>query len=901
MFLWCLAGRTNTSSCYELFPLLSSKLDLDTLVSLCQASKQLHNQCLDLPDQLLQSIVHQAINTKQIYDPTWQSADTNSRWSSLAWLLGALSKRWGIMQLAARLDLQQALLAAKSDRVACIILIRAGARITWPVLLLSSGPYNPGPRFWAQIYQHLQLFWDLPRILLEVLQAPAVDMLQVLSDIVHGGLGSPILFQLVAVVSKIHPSGTTLMTLIRSPLLQTPQGRWTPEQVLELALLAAKRLAKASIRSCLVTGGREESLPLLCLLQMPSAQEIPGRGYVDLLVVLFSCPWVECMQEIADLVVPRVEWHQQLVEQIAAAFGFFPEAIARQCLEGGGKCSVCILLQALTSSGAFARAPFQQQVALYTAATSTSAQSRGIGPLLQAVTSPASSAQPGDVLAAISAVMDPWQFERQITDSFLRLLQHQTVQQLQPAEAQLLLQKAVHPRCAIGLHSLLISVPAARGITVEVLQQLLKQAIGHGCDVTVRCLLVGVRSRAEVGVDGLQQLLGLALDARADSVGRLDREKPEVVAALVSGSLPAVQQLGPQELQLLLVKSFRLDDSLAVGLLMDLPAAKQMPFAGTCELMLQAASAGASNCLLKLLQLVPQAEQVPSAVLPQVLPVLMKLGCRQPVLTPASVKDMLDSDYSRGCAVCSLLKAAAGNLAVADVCEVLVAAAKEHVQYLHVEGLASLPGLDGLGNEQVEQILLAAIEALELDYGLQEDQLLGKLEQLQGELLFTKHLPSAAVHRLMVACVGKAVQGGVGRLREELGLQGEGWEGPLGPEQFGQLLKVATCRRWRTCRDDPDQDENVDCRPCLLALAKLLPSAREKQQVVEGLRAAVLEYENGLDSESDGSGESGLDGESDRSGESNLDGESDQGGERALGGESDRSGESNLDGESDPE
>ena len=86
---------------------------------------------------------------------------------------------------------------------------------------------------------------------------------------------------------------------------------------------------------------------------------------------------------------------------------------------------------------------------------------------------------------------------------------------------------------------------------------------------------------------------------------------------------------------------------------------------------------------------------------------------------------------------------------------------------------------------------MAAIAARPVVGYREEHSLLKKLEQLQGESLFNKQLPAAAVHRLMVACVGKAVEGGVGRLREELRLQGEGWCGELSQEQFKQLLGVA--------------------------------------------------------------------------------------------------------------
>ena len=212
-------------------------LDLEALVSLCQASKQLHDQCLDLPDQLLQSIVQQAVKQKEptllldsCQDPGADCPD--SCCSSLAWLLAALAKRWGIMQLAARLDLQEALRAAEGDSVACYILIAAGARVT-RALICSSGS-NMGPKAWANAYDHLSLSWSLPSFLTQLLTG--VD------DLVDNpslqAVDSELLFDLIVATSlKIRDNNAA--QLLYFPRLRPQREAWLPEQVFDLAMLAA--------------------------------------------------------------------------------------------------------------------------------------------------------------------------------------------------------------------------------------------------------------------------------------------------------------------------------------------------------------------------------------------------------------------------------------------------------------------------------------------------------------------------------------------------------------------------------------------------------------------------------------------------------------------------------------
>ena len=792
---------------YELLPLISSKLELEALVSLCQASKQLHDQCLDLSDQQLRSIVQQSLKQKKrkIFinsQHTLSFWDADSCCSSLAWLLGALSKRWGIMQLAARLDLQQALLAAGRDSYACHILIAAGARMSRDLLRACPGPVNEGPRAWAYAYSELGLSRDVHKIFIKALKG---DVSYVRYFLHKARPDSQLRFDLAALTLKTDALSMERMFLYPPVLLPLQLG-WSPKEVLDLALLAAKRLeVYATIPSqqsysCKHYG---DVRPVSYLIGLPAAQGISGRGYADLLLVLLKCLWTPPLKKIVELVVPRVEWDQQLIKQIGVALSSLPRS--RRQADHTEKCTACSFLASRKCSAAIGHLPSQLLTGLFKAVAATRLHEETATLLINLMASSPSITTPAEALSAVAVVLKQWQetWAGTYGCSFKLLLQYNSVQQLQRAD----------------------------------LLQLVQQAVAQGCAEGVECLLRGIPAAKKLEVPDLQQLL----------VAAMEQQLP-VLAAVVKRKLSAKKLLGVQELQLLLLECFYQDDCEALRLLMQLPVAKRVPLAAACELMLHAVSAGAINCLQELLQLVRQLGDVPLAVLQQVLPVLMSRSCESSLLTPASIGKIrcMDSNSSSSCAVCSLLKAAAGKLAAADLWEVLVAAAMAPVLELHLEGLACLPGVDELGDEQVEQLLMAAIEAMELEDGEPEQQLLRKLEQLQGELLYNKQLPTAAVHRLMVACVGKAVEGGVGRLREELGLQGERWEGGLSQEQLKQLLGVAVKCVTNLPRAGWKKAKRAkECRSCLLMLAKLPPTVREKQQMAEGLKAAHMEVAQG--------------------------------------------------------
>ena len=770
----------------QMLPLLAPNLDLEALLSLCQANKQLKEQCLGLPDQLLQTIVQQALKLepKMFFDSCQDPGAEclGSYCSSLAWLLGALSKRWGIMQLAARLDLQQALLAAEEDSAACYVLICAGARVT-RALIRSSGS-NMGPKAWANAYDQLSLSWNLPPLLHQLLMGSQ----ELLTSTELEAVDSQLLFDLVSTSLKIRDDIVAHLLYVRPQ-----QEAWLPEQVLELALLAAEQCSLWSL--CRI------------LSALPAAQQIGAQGYTQLLLLLFKCPYESSSREAAGLVLPHIQWGQQLVQEIKAAI----RSKRSQCHRVVG-CTACSLLDKAAQSAA--TLPLQLRIGLLEAATS--AHQLAASSLLKVVSSSGDITETSDGMAAVGAGLRCWHRTCVYQSSFNQLLRQPAVQQLPLADVQQLLLQAVHSRRREGLQCLLEGLPAAQGITGEGLLQLLGEAIEYD-------------------------------SSPVDDSTCCSWELVDVLLTRCSRGPGELGVLGPGELQLLMVKCFNRDDDKTLRCLMKGFRAelKQLLYPAVFQLMRQAAAAKAPGCFVKLLKLVRHLEDVPLEVVKQVLPVLMGRSCsRRPLTLEAAVYG--DCSSSSSCSACALLKAAAGELAAVDVWGVLMAAAREPVRYLHMQGLACLLGVDGLGEEQVEQLLMAAIEALPVPEckfeGDKKPPLLRKLEQLHGELLLNKQLPAAAVHRLMMACVGKALEGGVERLKEELELPGEGWKGELSAEEVKKLMGIAIrCNKPDWTGAFVAGGGSRECRPCLVVLAKLLPTLAAREQVEEGLRFERVE------------------------------------------------------------
>jgi hypothetical protein len=591
---------------------------------------------------------------------------------------------------------------------------------------------------------------------------------------------------------------------------------------------------------------------LQTLFAIPVAEHITGQLYNNLLVLLLSHPDRFCRHVTAKYIIQRVRWDDLLVEQISAAVDSQVTSSFSGYRYGCGYlCSICRVLQQICRSCA-ATLPMQLKTSLLRAATSS--HKHAATTLLRRVARYEGIMEAADGRIAVAAALRSWPVEPTLKYRryFKELLRQPAVQQLPLGEVQQLLQQAAGSNCAEGLQCLLKALPAAEEVTVE----------------------------------GYYQLLELAICSRDFRVRGYNCHKQEVVAVLVRCNLSARVPPGAAQLQQLLLRCIEDDQSLVIKYLLGgfKEAAQQLAPAAVYE-MLQQAAHRAVDCFSVLLDLVPQLEEVPLEVLQKLLPVLMNHSCPRVKLTPQTVHGSLHDAVS--CSTCSVLKAAGGKLAAADVWEVLVAAAKAQVQSIHYEGLAHLPGVDDLADDQVEQLLLAAIEGWKVPFirkGWHGHRLVWRIEQLQGELLLGRRLPSAAVHRLIMACMETAGSWCLGELREELGLPREGWEGPLSQQQLEQLLQAALARE----RDSAYMMEAIEC---VVVLARLLPSVKERQQVGDMLRAPRLQmvgkehdcvsqeqqlaHSSGSDLGSDSESDSGAGSQPDLDADSEVDSEAD--------------------------
>ena len=764
----------------EVLPLLAPHLDLPDLASLGQASKPLLAECLGLSEQELQCKLQQLLKEKKVksfYSRT--HLENDSFYSSLAWLLAGLAKRWGIMQLAARLDLQQALLAAEGDAMACYILINYGARVTRPLLRMAG--INAGPVNWVHAYRELKLCWSLPKIFFLALNSSSALQLD------SQGLDSQLLFEVLAATlkSQVHPLFIVAAILDAADAEELAQ--WSLQQVQELALLAAK--VKCSGSLCL-------------LMQHPAAQLVSPESsfHSDLFVSMFQPGFEAYALDLLQLILPGVQWDQQLLDRVIAALGQQPQG--EHCsLEAGHACVVCKLLISVRSV-ASQRFTASVMIRLLRAARTFRSHTARTLLLLLAGT----VTEPEDAVAAVAAALNAG-----LSSSYTEFKR-------------------------------LVGNSAVQGLPLPEVQQLLVQAAAAGCSTGLGTLAAFHSAAQELTGEGLQQLFGMVIEETSCSEGGSTASNSLLIETLANVGLPALKQLQQQEVQLLMAKCLRRDDGQALRRLIKVvPEARRIPSAAICELMVQAAAAEAVACLLVLLQQVSHPEDLCLDVLRPVLPVLLRSCCGRKVASPSSVVgEVYPGCRVSSCSVCSALEAASPQLEAADVWDLLMGAARSAVVPQHLEGLATLPGLDELTEQRVEQLLLGGIKGMGLEEQDVQSQL-KKLQLLKKVLNMNKlvQLPLVAVHRLMMACVGKAVEGGVARVKQELGLPEQGWEGSLGQEQVKQLLGVAVKCSCQVSHSEI-RGQAADCRPCLLLLAEFLPSATEQLQLVRALDAAQV-------------------------------------------------------------
>ena len=163
-------------SLHEVAQLCCPFLELQDICSLCQASKQLMTECLDVhQDQLNQWLLKavKAAPKAKLINRRQQISQNHLQLAKVApisWFLKQCSKASGLIPLSTRLSLQGALLAAEGDLTLSVLLISAGARITQP-FLLSAAQQRPteGPVVWVKAYAYLGLTCSLHGVMHDLL------------------------------------------------------------------------------------------------------------------------------------------------------------------------------------------------------------------------------------------------------------------------------------------------------------------------------------------------------------------------------------------------------------------------------------------------------------------------------------------------------------------------------------------------------------------------------------------------------------------------------------------------------------------------------------------------------------------------------------------------------------
>ena len=131
--------------------------NLSAFLALCQTSKQLRIQCCQFFDhpKLLRQLLLRAVldvvegHTDNVHD--------------IRALLSMCCEAWGPTALAAHLDLQKALIAAKDKFPLAKLLVQAGACFTKEFVVAAALANNPGPPKWVQACSLLGLATSLPQ------------------------------------------------------------------------------------------------------------------------------------------------------------------------------------------------------------------------------------------------------------------------------------------------------------------------------------------------------------------------------------------------------------------------------------------------------------------------------------------------------------------------------------------------------------------------------------------------------------------------------------------------------------------------------------------------------------------------------------------------------------------
>jgi hypothetical protein len=152
----------------------------------------------------------------------------------ILWLLANGTKVWGITQLAARLDLQAALLTAGDSCTAASLLISAGARITEQFILTAALTPVQGLTKWLHICKRWRIRLDLSPFMSSICFGEVLDWEQ-MSQLTPLECYTAIA---VALSQGPGPIRTSPQEILLQP--SRPGAQWTREELLQLLRVAVQ-------------------------------------------------------------------------------------------------------------------------------------------------------------------------------------------------------------------------------------------------------------------------------------------------------------------------------------------------------------------------------------------------------------------------------------------------------------------------------------------------------------------------------------------------------------------------------------------------------------------------------------------------------------------------------------
>ena len=823
----------------EVIEPLEPYIDLLRLVSTLKTSKSVLQDGLDsIPDQTLQQLLPGAVQNKPkiVFSLTPLDEVQQTQYldgavatcpytSSISWLLRQCCKRWGIVSLAIRLDLQAALVEAKQDTVISVLFISAGARITLDLLL--NHPHPQAPAQWFQAYQILGLSLDLP---------PLARTLCSYSSNGFNGMQLPLNMQAAAALQPQYLQQLSLQELLQYAKLTisiVPEeetcyalvGRLlsnfttiSPEQLLEVMVQAAQ------------TG--KYLYCLRGLLQTSLAQEVPGEGYAELLQAMSlttaraTTPGnVQAFKRLIEVVIRRATWSGGLVRMLACNFQrvcaataapTWPQDICMRCLlfkvaaDGGAEQDDDLFPQpGWEADGPLV--PHEFRVPLYIAALQ-SGRHHPSAPecarsLLQAGVGLTSSEA---ILSAVSL-----QLELKVPSYHIKRLLVLSAAAITPDTLLQVLQLTI----AFGDKGAFSEVvkdirPALGTLSLGQLTGLLVSGVGViGSDASLlKYIITEFPVARKVPVDLAQQLISRCLQAGLS--------RPFEIALFLS-ALPAatvrevLQGLWP----VVLAVDMKMQQQLLVHLV-------------PIECSLQGSSCCMQACEQKLEEerKVYEHQQQQQQQQEDQQGEEHQIDQQQEQWQGTSGQRGQQDDHQqhqRGrkqCNVCTVLQEAGSSLPMEEVYTLLVTSALSRSSNIHVSGFRSLPVINQREEHQAVRLLNLVLQRRSGP----DPSRAPKLQQLL-EVLGPRHWAVAAVHKLMMAAVAA---GGGSRGWEEvqqllqlpegvIGVEGwEAWEGELSEGQLQLLVERAG---------------GVGVGECVAVLMELLTPGQDK----EGLKEAV--------------------------------------------------------------